>query len=309
MQHTSRGPMIWGLLLVLGVIWGASFPAVSVALRGFGPVTTAASRILIAAILLISIAILTRKGFPTLKTKTGRRIWLHCLGLAVFTNALPFTLLSWGQLYVTSGFAGISMAIVPLAVLPMAHLLVPGEHMTPRKLLGFLVGFLGVAVLIGPRAFLTSGAEAENLARLACFAATICYATGSIVTRLAPPVSQLSFSATALLLASLIMVPVAFIVEGIPQNPPLEAVAAIAYLGLLPTALATVLLVTIINRAGPSFLSLVNYQVPIWAALMGVFFLAESLPTQFIGALALILAGLAISQSGRPRKKKQAAKN
>ena len=104
--------------------------------------------------------------------------------MGVFSNALPFALLSWGQRHVTSGFAGITMAVVPLLVLPLAHLFVPGERMTARKVAGFVVGFAGVVLLIG-----TGGPSpaARALARLACVAASSCYAVGAIVTRLAPP--------------------------------------------------------------------------------------------------------------------------
>lgn len=291
----------WALLSFLGLIWGGSFPAVEVALAGFGPLSIAAARITIAALMLLAVAARMGHGLPEFATPTGRRIWLHALGMAIFTNALPFALLSWGQQYVTAGFAGITMAVVPLVVLPLAHFLVPGEAMTRRKGVGFAVGFVGVVILIGPQSLLlASGAALEPLARLACLGATVCYALGSIITRLSPPVSQLSFSAAALALAAIIMLPLALLVEGLPAPAmPTGAWVAVAYLGLIPTALATVILVRIIRDAGPSFMSLVNYQVPVWAALMGVVFLSEQLPTRFITALGLILAGLAISQGRR----------
>ncbi len=297
MTPARPGPLLWGLLVFLGIIWGASFPAAAIALKGFGPVTVAALRITLAALVLVTLAFVLGHGLPERHSPTGRRIWLHCLGMAIFTNALPFSLLNWGQLHVTSGFAGITMAMVPLAILPMAHFLVPGEAMHARKIAGFGVGFAGTVILIGPAALLSSGADLELLARLACFAAAMCYAIGSIVTRRAPQVSQISFAAAALLLAALIMLPTAMMIEGFPGRPTAIPLLALGYLGLVPTALAALILVHIIKQAGPSFLSLVNYQVPVWAALMGVAFLGEALPLRIIGALALILAGLAISQA------------
>ncbi|NOX40996.1 MAG: DMT family transporter [Alphaproteobacteria bacterium] len=297
MQTRKPTATNWALLVFLGVIWGGSFPAVKVALTGFEPLTVAALRIALAAVVLLILAYVFGEGLPKFATPRDRRVWLHCLGMAIFTNAVPFTLLSWAQLYVSAGFAGITMAVVPLMVLPLAHFLIPGERLGPKKLVGFAVGFVGVIILIGPQAFLSSGADLENLARLASLGATAGYAIGSIITRLAPSTPQLTFSAGALLLASLIMLPTAYLVEGLPVNPPVPAILAIAYLGLVPTALATVILVRIIAQVGPSFLSLVNYQVPVWATIMGIIFLSESLPTQFIGALALILLGLGISQA------------
>ncbi len=294
---TSPGLKIWLMLLFLGVIWGASFMGSKMALTGFGPLTVAAGRISIGALLLTSIAYAMGRKLPGFSTGTERRIWLHCLGMAIASNALPFTLLSWGQLHVSSGFAGITMAVVPLLVLPLAHFLIPGDAMSRRKFIGFLIGFSGVMVLIGPAAFGNSGAELENLARLACIAAACCYATGSIITRLCPPTSVMGFSSAALLLASLIMIPLALYVEGTPALPDATALSGILYLGIMPTAVATVLLVQVINSAGPTFLVLVNYQVPIWAVIFGVLLLDEALPSQFIGALSLILLGLAVSQA------------
>ncbi|MCA8869841.1 MAG: DMT family transporter [Rhodobacteraceae bacterium] len=302
MSTSQPGPVIWGLLVLLGLLWGASFPAVSVALGGFGPFTIVALRVSLAAVTLLILAFGLGYGLPGVRSPTERRIWLHAAGVAIFFNAMPFTLLSWGQKYVTSGYAGITMAVVPLFVLPLAHFMVPGDTMSRRKVIGFVLGFAGVVVLIGPDAFTSSGAEVENLARLACLLATAGYAIANIITRLAPPCPQLSFSAAALSIASLIMLPLALLIEGLPEAPGTAPVLAVIYLGLGPTALATLILVRIITTVGSTFLVLVNYQVPIWAALMGVFFLSENLPPQFIAALGLILLGLAVSQPRRRRR-------
>ncbi|NNU80244.1 DMT family transporter [Halovulum dunhuangense] len=287
----------WLLLLLLGMIWGGSFPANALALEGFGPFTIAALRIAIGAAAVMLLARVMGVGLPSRQTATGRRIWLHALGLALFANAVPFTLLGWGQQHVTSGFAGITMAGVPLLVLPLAHFLVPGERLSLRKTAGFALGFGGVVLLIGPAALSAGGADA--LPRLACIGAAACYACGSIVTRRAPAGPMLSFSAAALLLAATVMIPTALTIEGVPDAPGLRAALAAVYLGLLPTAVATLILVHVIQTAGPSFLSLVNYQVPLWAVLMGFLFLDEQVPAEALGALGLILAGLVLAQGGR----------
>jgi drug/metabolite transporter (DMT)-like permease len=218
--------------------------------------------------------------------------------MGLFSNALPFALLSWGQRFVTSGFAGISMAVVPLLVLPLAHVFVPGERMTPRKVAGFLVGFVGVVLLIGPGA---AAGDGTGPARLACVAASCCYAVGAIITRLAPPGPFLSFGAGGLLVATAAILPLALGIEGWPAEPGLPALLGLLYLGIFPTALATVMLVYVVQSAGPSFLSLVNYQVPVWAVVIGLVVLGEALPPQFLAALGLILAGVAVSQMPRAR--------
>lgn len=289
----------WALLIVLAVIWGASFMGGKIGLTGFGPITLAAIRISLAAMILTTVATLSGRGLPRWSAPQGPRIWAHCAGMALFTNAVPFSLLAWGQLRVTSGFAGITMAVVPLLVLPLAHVLVPGEAMGRWKAMGFGVGFTGVVILVGGGAFGSTGGELEWLARLACVGAACCYAIGSIITRLCPPTPTLGYSAGGLLIAAVVILPVALLTEGWPGVPPAPAIWAVVYLGLFPTALATLILVWIINAAGPSFLSLVNYQVPVFAVIFGVVLLGEDLPGQFLGALALILAGLAISQVRR----------
>ncbi|MDE4173239.1 DMT family transporter [Phaeobacter sp. PT47_59] len=286
----------WIKLLFLGMIWGGSFMAVSVALHGVGPLTLAAVRIAIGAFSLLAILRIMGLRLPPLHTRNGRLIWLSALGMGMFSNAVPFALLSWGQTYVASGFAGVCMAVVPLFVLPLAHVLVPGETMTLRRSIGFLTGFAGVLVLIGLEALTSAGSDFESLARLACLGAALCYAIGSIITRLAPSVNMLSLSAAALICAAAMIVPAALLWEGLPQMPEARSVLAILYLGLLPTALAQVLLVQIARSAGPAFLSTVNYQVPIWSVLFGALLLNETLPPQLFAALLLILGGLLLSR-------------
>ncbi len=294
----------WIFLLILGAVWGASFMATKLAIGGFGPMTVTAGRLVIAAVFLAVASYLEGPGLPRLKTREGRTVWLYCIALGLFTNAVPFSLLNWAQLRVTSGFAGLTMAAVPLLVLPLAHWLVPGEKMSLKKVLGFVVGFIGVFVLIGPETFLQpSGDKMEPLARLACLGAASCYASGTIMMRLSPAKSLISLSAGGLLVGSLVMVPTALYYEGIPDVHLDQSLAALLYLGVLPTAVTTLLLIQIINSAGPSFMSLVNYHVPIWAILFGIWLLNESLPPGFVAALALILTSLAIVQHSQRRRR------
>lgn len=288
----------WLALSFLGLIWGAAFMSAKVALTDFDPKTLTALRLVIGAAFLLVIAYSTGNPLPGFKKPEHRRVWPFILGMGIMTNVLPFNLLNWGQQYVTSSFAGISMAVVPLLVLPLAHFLIPSEQLTLRKIFGFVVGFIGTVILVGPETFLSStGEDLESLGRLACVATACCYAIGSIITRLSPPISMISFSAGGLVVAAVIGVAVALAFDGPLPAASTQSWAAAIYLGLLPTGLATLLLVWLIHSAGPTFVSLVNYQVPVWAVLMGVVLLSEAIPAQFIAALALILLGLAISQS------------
>ncbi|MGC6453849.1 MAG: DMT family transporter [Candidatus Puniceispirillaceae bacterium] len=290
----------WGLLALLGVVWGGAFLGVELALDSLAPIWVATGRIALAAALLLAIALISGDGLPPFATRTDRRVWLHCFGMGMFTNAIPFSLLAWGQQYVTSSFAGITMAVVPLLVLPMSHFLIPGEQLTRRRVAGFAIGFAGVALLIAGEQ-LASGrldltGDAMLVAQLACVLASCCYACGSIVTRLCPPVSTLSFAAAGLVCAAAVLVPLAMITAGLPDSVSPTSLGGVLYLALFPTGAATILLTVIIRRAGPPFLSQVNYQVPVWAVLIGVVVLSEAIPGHFITALVVILAGLAVAQ-------------
>jgi len=286
----------WARLFTLGLIWGASFMFVSIAVQDYPPLTTAALRIALGAVALMIVLRLANRRLPDFRSKDGRTIWMFAAVMGVFSNALPFSLLSWGQTYVASGFAGVSMATVPLIVLPLAHVLIPGERMTLMKSIGFGLGFVGVILLIGLRAFESSGQSMETLARLASVGAAGCYAMGAIVTRLCPKVDLLSLAASTMLCATAMMVPIALWQDGWPAGGSALGISAIIYLGLLPTGLAQIFLVQVIREAGPSFLTLVNYQVPIWSVIFGLLFLGEALPENTITALTLILVGMAISQ-------------
>lgn len=286
------GLLQWSLLLTLGMIWGASFLGVEKALESFAPITIAALRIALAAVILTGVSFAMGIGLPK-----DRRTWVFAFGMGLFSNAIPFTLLSWGQQHVTSGYAGITMAVVPLLVLPLSHFLIPGMRLTPIKILGFGIGFIGVVVLIGPARILQSGGgDIENIARIACVIASMCYAIGSVITRLAPKGEAMAFSAAALIMGSIVALPIALAVDGLPTSTTLPALVGMLYLGIFPTALATIMLVFVVKTAGPPFLSLVNYQVPIWAVLIGMVVLKEALPNSFIWALGLILLGMAVAQ-------------
>lgn len=295
---TDIRPVNWLRIGLLAMIWGASFMAVSVALEGVGPLTVAAVRLGLGAVLLVSLAILTGHGLPRVKGPPAGRIWAFVLAMALFSNVVPFALLSWGQQVVASGFAGVCMAVVPLLVLPLAHVFVPGEAMTLRRVLGFVIGTLGVVVLIGPGAFASTGESFEALAKLACVGAACCYAVGGIFTRLCPAVDLLALAAAVLAVAAVIALPLAFYVEGWPGAVPPLSLAALLYLGLLPTGVAQILLVMVIRDAGPVFMGLVNYQVPVWSVIFGVVLLGEALPPSLFLAMGLILSGVGLSQWG-----------
>ena len=300
MQEIST--LNWLRIGALGVIWGASFMFVSVALTGVGPFFLAAVRIVLGAGFLLCLLRVKGRKLPPRNGVDGRKIWQFALVMALFSNVLPFILLSWAQQSVASGFAGVCMAAVPLLILPLAHFLVPGERMHLRRLVGFVLGTTGVVVLIGPGAFTSTGKDLESLARLACLGAAGGYAIGSIATRLSPEVDRLALSALVLTLAAGMILPLALVVEGWPSALNTKSLLALLYLGVLPTGVAQLLLVQVNREAGPSFFSLVNYMVPVWSVILGALVLGEALPPSLLAAMTLILVGVGMSQWGALRR-------
>lgn len=288
------------MIAILGLTWGGTFMVTEIALEGLTPFWLAAGRIGFAALLMT--AIWSTRGFPLFEdpAQLGDRLTLALIG--ALSSAVPFMLLSWGQQYVTSGFAGVSMAAVALIVLPLAHFLIPGERFTLRKGVGFGIGFTGVCILIGAQAFETSGVSLEPAGRLACIGAAFCYALSSILIRRLPQVDPIGLATALLLSGATLVIPVAFLVEGAPQLPETRTLIAVVFLGLFPTAAASLLRVLVVRSAGPVFMSLTGYQVPVWSVVLGAAFLGEPLPASLLWALALILAGVGLIQFGALRR-------
>lgn len=286
----------WLMVAILGLTWGGTFLVTEVALEGITPFWLAAGRITFAALLMS--AIWLPRGAKLFVAPPNREAKNLFLISGALSSAIPFMLLAWGQQFVTGGFAGVSMAAVALMVLPMAHFLVPNEQMTWRKSVGFVIGFIGVVVLVGAQAFETSGSNMETWGRMACLAAAMCYGINSILMRRLPAVDTIGLSTVMILVAMLITVPAALLIEGLPPIPETKTLLVIAFLGLIPTAAANFLRTYVIRTAGPVFMSLTNYQVPIWSVVLGALFLGEPLPASLLWAMILILAGVGLSQYG-----------
>lgn len=291
--HMTTQPTLfnWLSIMALGLIWGGTFMVVAIALQGYGPLTVACARTTLGAIALLALMRILKRPLPVFTPTIAK--YLVVMGL--LNTAVPFALLSWGQQYVPSAFAGISMAALPLFVLPLAHVFTD-EKLSLRNAVGVSLGFVGAVVLIGP-GVLRIGTGMEPLGQLACIGAALSYAIASIMTRRCPPMDSIVMSALLLCVGACALIPAMLLVEGVPTwvNP--RTSLAILFLGFLPTALAALIRVQTIRTAGSVFMTLVNYQVPLWSVLFGVLILNEVLPLRFFAALGLILLGLAISQS------------
>ena len=278
-------------------MWGSAFLLTKIALVAIEPDLVVAGRLTVACVLLLPLAAL--RGSGTMRTAWGPRLWVFLVLIALFGNVLPFSLIAWGQQRIDSGLAGILMAVMPLATLALAHWYVPGERLTPWRVGGFLLGFSGVVVLMGPGALLGAATDhARLLPMLAVLGGAFCYAVSAVLARLRPASEPLPSAAVTTLIAAGLMVP-ATVSPGtavIPAAATWLSLAAVAGLGVFSTAWASIIYFHLIKSAGPAFVSQLNYLIPLWAVLVGMVFLAERPRANQLYALVLILGGVLVTQ-------------
>jgi drug/metabolite transporter (DMT)-like permease len=291
--HMIRAQMNRGDWLILGflaLIWGGAFFFIGVAVRHVQPLTYVWLRLTIAAAAMW--AFLYFKGQ---KLDLPRSAWGSILLLALLNNALPFTLFGWGQTHIASGLASILNATTPIWGVVVAHFLTHDERMSPRKIAGVLLGFGGVATMIGPSLLSSLGAGA--LAQLACVVAALSYALAAVWARRfrRQGISPLSVTTGQLTAGALMMLPMSMFIDKPWTHafPPLTAWAAIVALALLCTAFGYVLYFRLIETSGATNALLVTLLVPPVAILLGGLFLGETLAPQDFAGLALIALGLA----------------
>ena len=290
MIRTVMNRSDWGILAILALIWGGAFFFIGVAVRHVDPLTYVWLRLTIAAG-----AMWLFLRFKGESLGLPRSAWGSILLLALLNNALPFTLFGWGQTHIASGLASILNATTPIWGVVVAHLLTRDERMTPHKVAGVLLGFAGVATMIGPTLLASVGVDA--LAQLACVAASLSYALAAVWARRfrRQGLSPMSVTTGQLSAGALMMLPFAVVVDQpwTQAFPPLSAVASIVALALICTAFGYVLYFRLIDSAGATNALLVTLLVPPTAILLGGLFLGESLaPQDFLG-LGLIAIGLA----------------
>lgn len=291
----ARRPLLhWLLLFALVAMWGSSFVFTKIAVAAIPPTGVVAGRLVLAAAVLLGLLLIARRRLPG-----GRRLWLFFFLMAVTGNCLPFWLISWGQQSIDSGLAGILMAIMPLTTLVLAHFFVVGERLNGAKAAGFLLGFTGIVVLMGPDTLLElEGEGTALLSELSVLGGAVCYAINTIIARRRPDSEALVATAGVMLIASLVMVPFA----AVAQPPaigdiPAEAALAVGFLGVVSTATATVVYFKLVTLAGPTFLSMINYLIPVWAVMLGMVALGETPEWASLLALALILSGIALAET------------
>lgn len=288
---TTMGPVEWSLLVLLSILWGGSFFFVEIALREMATLSVVTFRVGLAALALWVFILLS--GRPVPKTRAP---WLAFIGMGLLNNAIPFTLMVWGQQTIASSLASILNATTPLFTVVVAGLLLPDEKVTPLKIAGVVTGLCGVAVMIGLDAL--GGLSAGVLAQCAILAGALSYAFAGVFGRRfkrmkVDPIVTAAGQVTA---STAMLLPLTLFIGGPAALalPSTTVLAAIGGLALLSTACAYVIYFTILERAGATNLLLVTFLIPVSAILLGVLVLGERLNAGHAAGMALIGLGLAL---------------
>jgi len=292
----TPGLHAYSLLALQGAVWGSSFQAIKYALEGFGPMSVAAGRIFIAAVVLLTYALMQGDRLPR-----SVATWLSLIAIGFFNCALPFFLIPWGEQSLDSGRAAIFMATGPLIAILLAHFISQDEKITRYKTAGFSLGFIGVLCVIGVDTF--ASGVGDLLPQLAIIVAAASYViSGAMVKRL-KGLSSAMLSAGVLIGGCLITVPASLWLEpplasitNQSTNLPDSALIALVYLGLVPTAAAFFVRFYLIKQYGYTFVSQVGYLVPVFSVLFGMLLLGEVLTLAMAIGLLLILGGILLSR-------------
>jgi len=298
MSAQRPSPQDWALFVFCVACWGSAYAAVRVALQhGATPWLIVALRLgLAAAVLHAALYLQRRRGKAAAPTRgaQGKLALMGALGAAV-----PFALFSYAQLSASSGLVGLYSAVTPIVVAAVAPFFAQEERLTPARGLGVAMGFAGVAVLMAPSAL--GAGQASLTAQLAAAAGACCYAANTMIARAGRPIPVLEASAGWTFYGALMAAPLAWATAPAAWPQP-EALAAIAFLALFPTALAGVAYFQLIHSSGPLFVSQTNYLMPLWALALGAVMFGESIGVSAIAAFALIVGGLFVAEQGWRRR-------
>lgn len=284
------------LLLTLATIWSSAFGFIKIAVETVPPMTVTAGRLLLAAAIIAVYARLRGHRFPK---EPG--LWGKFMLIGLFGNALPFTLIGWGEESIDSGLAAILMSVMPIATLLLAHFFAEGERMNLARIAGVAFGFAGVLVLIGPDALRGLGDEAVRQTAVA--GGAVCYAIATVIGRSLPPMPNSLTSAGALIAAVAFALPMSLVMDRPwALAPSMESAWAIVVLGIFPTALAYIIYFAVLRRNGANFIAIINYLIPCLGVLWGILFLGERLHWHAFLALGIILIGVGFTRIGMRKR-------
>jgi len=278
----------WAMLVLLSVFWGGSFFFVKVALRGLQPFAIVFLRVILAAVILTGVVYLGGRRLPSVP-----RVWGAYFVMGALNNAIPFSLIVWGQTQVDSGVASILNATTPIFTVLLAHFMTSDERLTIRKILGVCLGFLGVYILLQPE--LKDGFSWRGLGQVAVLGAAVSYSLAGIFGKRFKTTSPVVNSAGMLMCSSIVMFPLVLMTGALGlSQPSAAAVAAVFGLATVSTALAYLLYFRILAAAGATNVLLVTFLIPVSALLLGVGVLGEVIHLLEYAGMGCIFLGLMV---------------
>jgi drug/metabolite transporter (DMT)-like permease len=282
-------------LCLLALIWGSSFLLIKLAIEGVSPTQLVLGRLVAGAGVLLVILALRGQRLPS-----EPAVWGHVAVLAVVANIIPFFLFAWGELRITSGMAGILNGTTPLFTLGFAVAALPEERLSRQRFVGFLLGFAGVVVVVGP--WTANGANALS-GQLACLLAAACYGVAFVYTRRFvamrgyPP---LVVSAAQLLTGSVLLGLASPVILSEPMELDGLVVSSVLLLGAVGTGLAYLLFYRLVTEAGATSASMVTYLIPIVAVALGIIVQNDPVTWNLFAGAGIVIAGAALAE-GRLR--------
>lgn len=287
----------WALIVLHSMLWGSSFFFGALAIRELPALTITAFRAIPATIIVVGVV-----WYLGLRLPRSSGYWGRMTVLAFLNNLAPMLLILYAQHQVASGVAAVFNATTPLFGVIIAHFATRDERLSWRKIAGVLAGIAGVMVLVG--ADVLSGASGDRLPKLALLAAALCYAIAGIFARRTSREEEPFVTAAGQLVAALTMsMPLALAVDRswtLPL-PSLQAALSVVAMGVLSSALASLVYFTVIKRAGVTNGLLVTLLLPLTPIALGALFLGESLKPRELAGTAIIGLALVILDGRLPR--------
>jgi len=280
----------WLLFLALGFLWGSSYLFIKIGVdAGLPPFTLITARLFIGFCFLATVLIAAREPLPREPKMYG-----HLAVMGAISVAIPFSLITWAERYTESSLAATLNAPVPIFVVLIAPFFLPDEKLTANKLIGVLIGLVGVLVLVGFDP--ASIGRNDFTAELALIGSAVCYAIGAVYARRFVRGLRPMVPATFQVGNALIIMTVLAVVFEHPLSTPItpESVFAVVWLGLLGSGLAYLINFRLLKNWGAARTSLVAYLLPIWGIALGFIVLDEPLHTSLLVGTALVIAGIAV---------------
>ena len=286
----------WFLLILLSAIWGGAFTLNKIALNEFTPEVIVAGRLISGSIFLIALIYFLYKKFTINLSQINYYLFMSLVGIVI-----PFIAIITGQKNIDSAMAGILMATMPISTIVLSHIFLEDEKMNQQKFIGFVISFLGVFILIYRKDLFINNSISETFeSQLLVILGATLYAFAAIYGKKYKITDPLSASTGTILFATFFMtIYLIFIDQSNPSYSVLFLDINILLLGILCTAIATIIYFQILQTEGASFLSIMNFLIPLWAILFGIIILEDQFSWNYIIGLIVILVGIKLANSVR----------